>query len=403
MLNEIIWGNGESRKIKFGAILDENNAVPTDVGTLISRLQSGEIGVDVVYPFSTAADPSTEGGGIKQEGTRLDVNNLLSPEAQEKIWTNALDSRTPNDAFKELGEKINTANTSISTLQTNLTSAQSSIASLDSTKLNKAGGTMTGDLNLSGHKITNVATATNSGDVLTLGQANNLYIGTAGTVSNKVNTTEIQTDSLAAHNAYGDPIEVNSDLYFETTNIHMGRGTGMIGSTTSSGAGALTITNLKDPTNDLDAANKAYVDANSLAHGGIVHGDLDFNSFGHKITGLTTVQVTSRADAATKGYVDDHLPLYVNFTYVATNNTITSCDTDYAIISQAITNNRPVIACLINNQQTNMVHQTSLLQRTGNDTSISFKFISGSELYTVTITSGDTYSMSSKTIQFVTT
>lgn len=144
MINEVIIGNGESRKIKFGTFA----TTPTNVNDLITQLQSGTIGVDVVYPSAT------ESAGISQAGTKLNQETLLNTAAESAIWGSAAPTleRTPSDAFKKLGEGI--------------TDLQSSISSLSSAKLDKTGDTMSGNLTL----------AENSNNLV----SKHLYIGESG-------------------------------------------------------------------------------------------------------------------------------------------------------------------------------------------------------------------------------
>lgn len=148
----------------------------------------------------------------------------------------------------------------------------------DSTKLSLTGGTVTGDINMSGNKITNIGTPSNSGDIV-----NKSYVDTQITnISNSINNYL----PLSGGTMSG--------------NINLGNHS---------------IINVANPINASDVANKSYIDntieslSNELQDiylpltGGMLSGILNLNN--NRITGVGTP--TSNSDAANKNYVDTYI------------------------------------------------------------------------------------------------
>ena len=119
-------------------------------------------------------------------------------------------------------------------------------------KLPYSGGTMTGNLNMGGKKITNLATPTDNTDAVTKAYADTMLPKSGGVMSGAI---------------------------------------AMDGSK---------ITGLGTPTDDTDAVTKAYADTMLPKAGGTMSGAIAMGD--NKITGLGTP--TDAADAATKAYAD---------------------------------------------------------------------------------------------------
>lgn len=197
----------------------------------------------------------------------------------------------------------------------------------DSTKLPLTGGTLTGDLNLSGHRLTNIATPSDSTDAATKGFVDTAFqtieseLATSlsgylplkgGTLTGQINMngnkligiTNPVADTDAANKYYVDSRFNNlSSSYLPLT------GGTLTGQLHMSGT---RITNVGTPTTDTDAATKSYVDTNisslsnkylSLDGGGSIMGNLDLN--GYIITGVGTPRDGS--DAVNKIYVDNQI------------------------------------------------------------------------------------------------
>ena len=149
---------------------------------------------------------------------------------------------------------------------------------VDSTKLSLSGGTLQGDLNLSGHRIINIESPTSNNDVV-----NKSYVDTQ--------ITNI-SDSISGY------LPLSGGTMTGTINM-----------------GNHSITNVNNPTNTNDVANKSYVDtsisslSNSLKSlylplsGGTLSGTLNLSN--NRIMGVGTP--TSNNDAVNKSYVDNYI------------------------------------------------------------------------------------------------
>ena len=148
----------------------------------------------------------------------------------------------------------------------------------DSTKLSLSGGTMSGDINMSGHKITNISTPSNPGDI--------------------VNKSYVDSEITNISNSLNNYLPLTGGTMAGTINM-----------------GNHSITNVNNPTNTNDVANKFYVDtsisslSNSLKSlylplsGGTLSGTLNLSN--NRIMGVGTP--TSNNDAVNKSYVDNYI------------------------------------------------------------------------------------------------
>lgn len=236
----------------------------------------------------------------------------------------------------------------------------------DSTKLPLTGGTLTGNLNLGGHRLYNIATPTDSTDAATKG-----FVDTAfqtleselaaslsgylplkgGTMSGQLNMDSNRIIGVA------DPV---SDTDASNKSYVDSKLTGLGGSYLPLSGGTLTgqlhmssnrITNVATPTEENDAATKAYVDSQFAGSGtgdflssGIVPmtGNLQMGS--HKIVNLATP--TENSDAANKTYVDTKISevisnadsTYAPISHTHTATQLTGLTADRALISNSAGN-----------------------------------------------------------------
>ena len=249
-------------------------------------------------------------------------------------------------------------------LQDSVVVLQNTTDALESTKVSKSGDTMSGVLNMELNKIINVGNPTNNYDAMNkiyaestftsniLNQIDQLYVPnrsavTTVYVNNIANIAQTNAIITAASNAnilyvsknvpvvtgnlnmsnhsifnLTNPInmqDASTKAYVDLSNANMlntiGSNFAALSGATFSGIvslGANKITNLANPINSMDAANKAYVDsvANGTSYvtsqiylpltGGALTGTLSMGS--HKITNLSNP--TNMQDATTKNYVD---------------------------------------------------------------------------------------------------
>lgn len=191
--------------------------------------------------------------------------------------------------------------------------------------VNKAGDTMTGDLNMGGHTVTGISDALEATDALPKGQADDIYVNVTGdTMSGSLDMGGNDVTGLHAVIAEGS---VNSGLLFESNGTIVGVVTGGTRSATftanSIDAYDHTISRVGAPIQDTDAARKQDVDAVQTAvdtvsdtvdaiidgtevipylseDGGTLSGPLNMGN--NKITmGGTPTETT---DVTNKGYVD---------------------------------------------------------------------------------------------------
>jgi len=215
-------------------------------------------------------------------------------------------------------------------------------------------GALTTDLNVNGHKIINLGTATLATDALSLGQANSLYLPlTGGSLSGNLvmtGTTHITLPNTpvnltdAANKNYVDT-QITSLIALASadfvakvgdtmtgTLLITGGGINITGGSLTVGAGVTingggsVVNNIGTPVIASDAATKGYVDSLSTLYlpktGGTLTGTLTISVGGLGITGGNLVlspgvgfnaggtilnnvgSPTFSTDAATKGYVD---------------------------------------------------------------------------------------------------
>lgn len=188
--------------------------------------------------------------------------------------------------------------------------------------LPSSGGTMTGAINMGNNTITNLGAPVGDTDATNKeyvdgaitsaiksaeGDADAKYLPLAGgTMTGAIKGLENPTeDDEAANKAYVDAQVSGAGTTADGKYLALAGGT-MTGPIAMSGQ---KITGAADPTDNQDVATKAYVDAHSggtedalpLA-GGTMEGNIDMGT--HSITNLA--EPTNGADAATKAYVDEH-------------------------------------------------------------------------------------------------
>ena len=171
--------------------------------------------------------------------------------------------------------------------------------------LKKAGGVVTGELSMSDQKITDLGDPTDDNDA-----ANKKYVDAKPvTVTGDVSMKNHKITDL------GDPTANKDAANKEYVDSKVSRQRGLtqkqadllyLLKTGGVVTGELSmcdqkITDLEDPTDDNDAANKKYVDAKAVK----VTGNVDIKE--HRLTGLSTP--TQDSDAATKKWVRDDFPI----------------------------------------------------------------------------------------------
>ena len=158
------------------------------------------------------------------------------------------------------------ANSAASTAASANTNANNALATANNalsqvgTAVQKTGDTMTGDLDMGGNEIQNLAAPSASGDAATKGYVDTGLAGklntSGGTMSGAINMGSNQINSLAAPT---NPNDASSKTYVDTnlaTKLNLSGGT-MSGTLNM---GAQSLTNLATPSASSDAANKGYVD-----------------------------------------------------------------------------------------------------------------------------------------------
>ena len=174
--------------------------------------------------------------------------------------------------------------------------------------LKKAGGVLTGELGMSDQKITDLGNPTNEKDAATkkyvdakpvtvtgdLSMKNHKITDLGDPTANKDATNKEYVDSKVSRQ--GGLTQNQADLLYPSKTGGLMSG--------ELGMSDQKITDLGDPTNDTDAANKKYVDAKPVK----VTGDVDMKE--HKLYGLPTP--TQDNDAATKKWVTDDFPTKTN-------------------------------------------------------------------------------------------
>jgi hypothetical protein len=167
-----------------------------------------------------------------------------------------------------------------------------------------SGGTMTGNINMGTHEVSNLPAPTNASDAATKG-----YVDTAdsallpkagGTMTGNINMGTHEVSNLPAPTNASDAATKG---YVDTADSALlpkagGTMTGDIN------MGTHEVSNLPAPTNASDAATKGYVDTADSAllpkAGGTMTGDINMGT--HEVSNLPAP--TNASDAATKGYVD---------------------------------------------------------------------------------------------------
>lgn len=195
---------------------------------------------------------------------QLNLDWLINKDKEQDDRLTGLDSD-----ITRIDQKDSEQDTIISNNTNRITANEGDIAGLDSAKVNRGGDTMTGNLAMSGKKVTGLGTPTDNADAVTKKYNDDIANGLE---SRKVNRA-------------GDTM---------TGSLNMS---------------SKKITNLGAPTGNNDAATKKYIDdlASGLESrkvnkaGDTMTGDL--NMGGKKVTNLGTP--TANTDASTKKYVDD--------------------------------------------------------------------------------------------------
>jgi hypothetical protein len=179
--------------------------------------------------------------------------------------------------------------------------ATTNVANLTATQFNRDGSAaMTGDLDVGGNKIENLATPTATTDAVTKAYSD-LKVKKAGdTMSGDL---AMGTNKVTG---VGDPTANQDAATKKYVDDQDGSQVSKSGDTMSGdlAMGTKKVTGVGDPTANQDAATKKYVDdqvATQVAAGGdTMSGDLAMGT--NKVTGLGTP--SAAADAATKGYAD---------------------------------------------------------------------------------------------------
>ena len=237
-------------------------------------------------PDSSQLVPWTDGSNLNSNAlNNADLQNLYV--VQEQQDKNAL------AAAKSIAAK------------TASDTATATVATLSATQFNRDGSAaMTGDLDVGGNKIENMATPTATTDAVTKAYSDLKVLKAGDTMSgnlamgtNKITGVGDPTaDQDAATKKYTD----------DTTNLRVAKtGDSMSGDLAM---GTNKVTGVGDPTGAQDAATKNYVDTNTVASGGdTMSGNLAMGS--NKVTGLAVP--TDNNDAASKTYVDTQVATQV--------------------------------------------------------------------------------------------
>jgi trimeric autotransporter adhesin len=203
--------------------------------------------------------------------------------------------------------------TAASSTATAASSTANAAQSTANAALPKAGGTMTGGINMGSQALTSLAAPSNATDAATKG-----YVDTGVSSANSAASAAQSTANTAVSNASTAQSAANAAQTTANNALPKAGGT-MTGGINMGSQG---LTNLATPSASTDASTKGYVDTGLTAKldksGGTMTGALNMGSQG--LTNLTTP--VSSTDAATKGYVDTGLGGKQNTTATTTGVSI---------------------------------------------------------------------------------
>ena len=223
-------------------------------------------------------------GPVLIEGDLTVDGDIFKPDPPNPPLTNV---------SNPLQESLNANNFRISNLgtATQLNDAIS-LSQSNQTYLNRNGGSMSGNISMTGNLVTNLGTAINNNDAISLSQANQAYVFKDGDTMDgdlsmgnnlitnlgaPVNNSDAVNKLYIDVNTIAKPINENLDMNFNR------------------------ITNLPSPGSNGDPVNKSYFD--SFAVQNPLPSNLNANN--NTVTNLR--EPTSATEAATKNYVDQNV------------------------------------------------------------------------------------------------
>lgn len=337
MIDEVILRNGQSRILRTipknseGAI---DATLPTTFDDFMDQLTDGVFPVDILYP-------TVDTIGIYQEGTKLNKETLLNTAAEASIWgDSAPPTPTPSLAFQNLGGRMNSAESSITSLGSNLNTVQSSIVSLNSAKLNKAGDTMTGVLHMQSRIEMNEKAIDHPGSISMSG---NIYMQEANN-GEKHSITGLKDPDASSDSQNSYAI---SKGFADGRYLNKAGGTLMGGLSFTNDSGTVLGAKIIVGTSN----NEILIKNNDgTGYGKIECGNIDASDIkcaGIQMMGNGTVTNVPNpvytGDVANKAYVDNQI-LKLSCYYSFGEAHVTShSDTSYSIIKNAIQNGSLVI------------------------------------------------------------
>lgn len=293
-----------NKKLLDADILIVTNAIDAEKKRAQKTEQQLQTNIDAEQHARENADTALHNDIVTEQGERAAEDaDLLTAINKEKEDRAAADSTLQTNINTEKSERLagdNALTTQLSDLSTDLNTErevrQGQIIDIKNGNLelpylsNKTGGTVNGNI------------------VVTNGVQGNLSLSGKGESNNAPEITSTGT-SLTLTVANGDIIVKNN--------------------TEADGKG--TITNLKAPTRDTDAANKAYVDESLSSKAGLASANVfsGSNTFNGRV--IVSKAPATGNDAANKTYVDQMATaIYNDFT------PINILKTDYSIFNNAI-------------------------------------------------------------------
>lgn len=243
----------------------------------------------------------------------------------------------PVNSSAEYAENMESIDGIVKDIADEVTAVDDGLTALAQTvgnKVNKNGDTMTGALHMSGSKVDGLATPTQANDAAT-----KAYVDNKG--SNYIN----KDGSVA----------MEADLPM----------------------GGCKVTNLKSsgPFNANDAIPKWYMIENAVTYAEGLTADLNANN--NTISALATP--TYNYDAATKKYVDDK---FVSFEIHFDRGTVTVIG-DYEKVTQAINNNKIVVAYYISDATNHTIQTTNIYRTPDASLRIDFNYAVRSDALTI--------------------